>query len=244
MTKIKICGITNLEDALVAVEAGADLLGFIFYEPSPRYVAPELVGEIVSAVRDRGLRTGDPDNTHYALRGIPYASPLFVGVFVNTPLDTVAHILDFCQLDAAQLHGEETPKFVQHFQGRAFKALRPQSLEEAEAQLQIYQPSNFPSLQPSPLPSLLLDAYHPNLYGGTGYVTDWEMAANIARRHPIMLAGSLTSTNVGEAVQQVQPWGVDVSSGVEREKGKKDHEKVRKFIKAVQTASPRTEVQG
>jgi phosphoribosylanthranilate isomerase len=244
MTKIKICGITNLEDALVAVEVEADLLGFIFYEPSPRYVAPEMVKEIVSAVRDRGRGTGDRDNTHYALRTTHYTSPLFVGVFVNTPLETVSEILDFCRLDAAQLHGEETPEFVRQFQGRAFKALRPQSRQEAEALIQKYQPSIPPSLHPSILPSHLLDAYHPTLYGGTGHVTDWEMATDIARRYPIMLAGSLTPTNVGEAVRQVQPWGVDVSSGVEREKGRKDHQKVRDFIKAVQAALPRTEVQG
>jgi phosphoribosylanthranilate isomerase len=83
------------------------------------------------------------------------------------------------------------------------------------------------------LPTLLLDAYHPTLYGGTGHVTDWAMAASIAQRYPIMLAGSLTPENVAEAVRVVRPWGVDVSSGVEREKGKKDHEKVRAFVEAV-----------
>ncbi|MBE7469591.1 MAG: N-(5'-phosphoribosyl)anthranilate isomerase [Anaerolineae bacterium] len=240
MTKVKICGITNLEDALVAVEAGADLLGFIFYEPSPRYVRPETVREIVSGVKcqvsgDTVQEAKDRDQRPYAPRTTHHVA--FVGVFVNSPLDTVAHLLDFCQLDAAQLHGEESPEFVRHFAGRAFKALRPQSPEEAETLIQYYQPPNLLTFQPSNLPLLLLDAYHPNLYGGTGHVTDWEMAASIARRYPIMLAGSLTPENVIEAIRVVQPWGVDVSSGVERQKGRKDHEKVRALVEAVRNVN-------
>ena len=242
MTYIKICGITNLEDALVAVEAGADLLGFIFYEPSPRYVAPEAVKEIVSSVKcqvssDGRRETGDGGQKmrDSGLRSpvSGHALPSFVGVFVNASLDGVTQILDFCQLDAAQLHGEESPEFVNHFQGQAFKALRPQSQEEAEALIQQYQSSNPPIFQSSNLPTLLLDAYHPTLYGGTGHVIDWTLAASIAQRYSIMLAGSLTPTNVSEAIQAVKPWGVDVSSGVEAEKGRKDHEKVRAFVKAV-----------
>lgn len=227
MTKVKICGITNLEDARVAVDTGADLLGFIFYEPSPRYVRPEVVREIVASCRSQ-IAGGESQGGKMADGRLT-----FVGVFVNSPLDTVAHILDFCQLDAAQLHGEEPPELVRHFAGRAFKALRPQSQEEAETLIQKYQPSNLPTFQPSTLPTFLLDAYHPSLYGGTGHVTDWTLAAHIARRYPMMLAGSLTPDNVAEAVRVVQPWGVDVSSGVEKEKGKKDHEKVRAFVKAV-----------
>lgn len=243
MTRVKICGITNLEDALVAVEAGADLLGFIFYEPSPRYVRPETVREIVSSVKYQvsgaggqgpGATvqgSGDQNQTHHAPRTTHHVT--FVGVFVNSPLETVTHLLDFCGLDAAQLHGEESLEFVSHLAGRAFKALRPQSAEEAEASIKKYLPCPSAPL----LPCFLLDAYHPNLYGGTGHVADWGMAASIAKRYPIMLAGSLTPENVGEAVRVVQPWGVDVSSGVEREKGKKDHEKVRGFVEAVRIAS-------
>lgn len=230
MTKIKICGITNLEDARVAVDAGADLLGFIFYEPSPRYVAPEVVREIVAGVRAAGpdlVGTGDPSS------GLPQ----FVGVFVNSPLATVGQILDFCRLDAVQLHGEESPEFVNHFRGRAFKALRPPSKAEAERLLQAYGPASSPGQAGGSLPALLLDAYHPNLYGGTGRVTDWTLAAGIARRYPIMLAGSLTPDNVAEAIGAVRPWGVDVSSGVELKKGKKDHTQVRKFIEAVRNES-------
>jgi phosphoribosylanthranilate isomerase len=155
--------------------------------------------------------------------------PGFVGVFVNASLAWVEQVLDDCQLDAAQLHGDEPPEFVHHFQARAYKALRPQSLEDAEKLTQKYYPSaSYPLL-----PFFLLDAYHPTLYGGTGHVTDWTMAATIAAKYPIMLAGSLTPENVTEAIRAVKPWGVDVSSGVEATKGKKDHKKVKTFTQAV-----------
>jgi phosphoribosylanthranilate isomerase len=239
MTYVKICGITNLEDAFVAVEAGADLLGFIFYEPSPRFIAPEAVKEIVSGVRCQVSGERRPRTEDRGL-GMAVSGLTFVGVFVNTSLETVAQTLDFCQLDAAQLHGEEAPEFVNHFQGRAFKALGPQSSEEAETLIQKYQAAKLPSCQAANLPTLLLDAYHPTLYGGTGQVTDWTLAASIARRYPLMLAGSLTPTNVSEAIQAVKPWGVDVSSGVEAEKGRKDHAKVRAFVKAVRNVKRKT----
>lgn len=214
----------------MAGEAGADLLGFIFYEPSPRYVAPETVNTIINEQLER----------------VDFNS-LFVGVFVNESPETVRQVMDFCRLDGVQLHGAEPPEFVGHFQGRAYKALRPQSLAEAESLIANYyprppQPSTYPpsrpkALQPYLLPAFLLDAYHPSLYGGTGHVTDWTMAASIARRYRVMLAGSLTPANVAEAIRTVQPWGVDVSSGVEVKKGKKDHEKVRAFVRAVRAIS-------
>jgi len=221
MIKVKICGLTNLEDAQVAVEAGANLLGFIFYEPSPRYVQPETVREIVTTLR------GNHSTTPYAPRTTN--PPLFVGVFVDAPQDRVNQIFDFCGLDAVQLHGAESPQFVAHFQGRAFKVLRPQSAVEAGELVQKYQTTAV-AVQSPQLPAFFLDAYHPTLYGGTGHVTDWTMAATLARQYPIMLAGSLNPTNVAEAIEAVHPWGVDVSSGVEIEKGKKDHRKVWEFI--------------
>ena len=250
MSKVKICGITNLEDALVATEAGADLLGFIFYEPSPRYVQPEMVREIMAGVKEQ-VASGKPQVagrraqvtgrksqiavgsdtisvSELKTQNSKLKTPIFVGVFVNASLSTVTRILGECQLDAAQLHGDEPPEFVNQLQGRAYKALRPQSLPEAESLIRQYLPCS-----PSPLlPCFLVDAYHPDLYGGTGHVTDWSMAAALARRYPLMLAGSLTPANVAEAISIVKPWGVDVSSGVEAAKGKKDHEKVRAFIRA------------
>jgi phosphoribosylanthranilate isomerase len=159
---------------------------------------------------------------------------MFVGVFVNSPLETVAHTLEFCRLDMVQLHGEEPLEFVRWFEGRAFKALRPQSQAEAEETIRRYRPCHASAA----LPCLLVDAYHPKLYGGTGRVTDWSLAASIARRYPMMLAGSLTPANVAEAIRAVRPWGVDVSSGVEAEKGRKDHQKMRAFIEAVRSNGP------
>jgi phosphoribosylanthranilate isomerase len=227
MTKVKICGLTNYEDARVAVEAGADLLGFIFYESSPRYVKPEKVKEIVFGLK--GLeRYAEEQSANPTDNPNPVTC---VGVFVNTPLETVNQILEFCRLDGAQLHGEEPPETVAFFNGRAFKALRPKSAQEAAGLLQSYFPS--PPRAPAALPHVMLDAYHPHLYGGTGQVGDWALAAQIAQQYAVMLAGSLTPANVAEAVRQVNPWGVDVSSGVEVEKGRKDHEKVREFIKKV-----------
>ncbi len=267
MTKVKICGITNLEDALVAVEAGTDLLGFIFYEPSPRYVSPDLAREIVAGVKEqvaghrwqvaggkgqvargRSQVTGDKSqvvgdsekiiasklqthNSQFTIHNSQFKTPTFVGVFVNASLATVVRILDECQLDAAQLHGDEPPEFVNQLQGRVYKAIRPQSLPEADSLIQHYLPCPSAPL----LPCYLLDAYHPNLFGGTGHVTDWSMAAKVASRYPIMLAGSLTPANVVEAIRVVKPWGVDVSSGVERTKGQKDHDKVRVFIRAAKS---------
>jgi phosphoribosylanthranilate isomerase len=234
MTKVKICGITNFEDAQVAVEAGADLLGFIFYEPSPRYVAPETVKEIVSRLKHRvsapaGQRLDGLDDLLPTTHSVTY-----VGVFVNTPLEMVKQILDFCQLDAAQLHGEEPPEAVAQLNSPAFRVLRPQSPEEAEALIQKYiQSPDRPVVPSSRLPLFLLDAYHPTLYGGVGAVADWAVAAGLSQRYPLLLAGGLTPTNVVEAIRAVNPWGVDVSSGVEAEKGRKDHEKVRAFVGAV-----------
>lgn len=217
MTKIKICGITNIEDALVAAQAGADFLGFIFYEPSPRYVPPAAVAEIVATIRQE------------VQRGAALTMPQFVGVFVNASRETVAHTLASCGLDRAQLHGDEPPDVVRSLAGRAFKAIRPATLTEAEALVSDYLPGE---AHPEP-PTLLLDAYHPTLYGGTGQVTDWTLAAALARRTPLMLAGSLTPLNVAAAITAVQPWAVDVSSGVEASKGRKDHAKVRAFVAAV-----------
>jgi phosphoribosylanthranilate isomerase len=149
-------------------------------------------------------------------------------------------MLDFCQLDAAQLHGEETLEQLQQLNGHAFKVLRPQSPEEADILVQKYtQSSHLPISQSPHLPLFLLEAYHPTLYGGTGHVTDWTLAARLARQYPIMLAGGLTPANVTEAVQTVKPWGVDVSSGVEAKKGRKDHEKVRAFVEAVRRVEAR-----
>jgi phosphoribosylanthranilate isomerase len=211
--KVKICGITNLADAQVAVEAGADCLGFIFYPPSKRAVEVEAARQIVAE-----------------LRAAP-GCPLLVGVFVNETAVHMAHILDTCQLDLAQLSGEETPSLIgdphSPIYGRAYKALRPASLAEAEADAEWYTPP----VVAAGAPTLLLDTYHPTLRGGTGQTTDWQMAATLAQKTPgLMLAGGLTPTNVAEAITQVRPFAVDTASGVETAPGLKDHNLVRLFI--------------
>ena len=219
---VKICGITNLADARVAVEAGADLLGFIFYPKSPRYVAPDTVAEIVREIRDGQL------GSNSASANLPSSTPKFVGVFVNESSARISEILTFAQLDYAQLHGNETPIMLTQLAGRAYKALRPASAEEA-----VVGADQFARLGPADGPRVMIDAYDPNLYGGTGKTADWDVAAALARRYPgILLAGSLTAENVASAMQRVQPWGVDVSSGVEAAPGRKDHAKVRAFVQA------------
>jgi phosphoribosylanthranilate isomerase len=198
----------------VAADAGADYLGFILYRRSQRYVNSEAVREIGTAVRDRG-----------------YTGVQFVGVFVNSPTVEVAAVLDAAGLDWAQLHGDEPPEALAALADRAFKALRPATLDGALAAAATYAAS------PDQRPGLLIDAYHPQHYGGTGQAGDWVLAAAVTTRHPgVLLAGGLTPDNVAAALAAVRPWGVDVSSGVEQGPGRKDHELVRRFVAAVRAA--------
>ncbi len=208
MTHVKICGLTNLTDALVAAEAGADLLGFIFFPKSPRNVTPETVAAIIPAVRQ--------------------SNPMIktVGVFVNERADRIATIVEQTGLDYVQLHGDETVDWFTSLNGRCYKALRPADAQEAATQAATYAPlSTLDGLR------WMLDAYDPNAYGGTGKRADWRAAAQLARQYPgLLLAGGLTAENVAQAIGVVHPWGVDVASGVEAEPGRKDHAKVREFV--------------
>ena len=219
MVKVKICGLTRFDDALVALEAGADYLGFIFYPPSPRAIAPAAAADLV--VR---LRRAAP--AHF-VRAEP---PRLVGVFVNDPPAAAATVLDRCGLDLAQLSGDEPAADVTDpaspLFGRAYKALRPRSLAEADdgAMRFAAPPGSFG-------PRLLLDTPHVHLYGGTGETSDWGIAATLAARLPgLMLAGGLTPDNVAAAVAAVRPFAVDVAGGVERAPGIKDADRVRAFI--------------
>jgi phosphoribosylanthranilate isomerase len=211
--KVKICGITNLDDALVAVEAGADYLGFIFYPPSKRTT-----------------NVADVEAMAAQLRQLPRC-PLLVGVFVDETAVFMAHVLDTCQLDLAQLSGNEVPKLIgdpeSPIYGRSYKALRPTSLAEAQADAEWFLP---PQMAPGQ-PSLLLDTYHPTLPGGTGETGNWPISAQLAQELPgLMLAGGLHPHNVASAIAQVKPFAVDVASGVEASPGKKDHSLLRAFI--------------
>ena len=214
MTYVKICGITNLDDARCAAEVGADLLGFIFYPKSPRFVTPEQVAAITQTIR----------------REFGVHAPRCVGVFVDEPVDRVRAVLASVCLDLVQLHGSEPPVEVRRLRPRAFKAIRPQTRSDAEAMVATYcdvVPDD------DTLPQFLMDAYHPQQFGGTGTPADLAVAQSLARRFRLLLAGGLTPETVGPAIEQVQPWGVDVSSGVEAAKGIKDHARVQAFIKTV-----------
>jgi phosphoribosylanthranilate isomerase len=215
--RIKICGITNLADARCAAEGGADFLGFIFYQKSPRYVAPERAASIVHAIRNEWGAT----------------APRFVGVFVDEPAAAVRAVLDQAGLDLAQLHGSEPPDEVQRLAPRAYKAIRPRSAAEAGEALVVYR---LTLADHADLPQLLVDAYDSARYGGTGRQADWAVARLFAGQRRLLLAGGLSPETVGAAIEAVRPWGVDVSSGVERAPGLKDHERVRDFVRAVHSA--------
>jgi phosphoribosylanthranilate isomerase len=221
MVKVKICGLTNFEDAAAAITAGADLLGFIFYPPSPRSIGVEQAQQLIWQLRQSNARL-----------------PLLVGVFVNEPALRVAAVLEQCSLDLAQLSGHEVPSLIGEpaspLYGRAYKVLRPTSIAEAEAEAEWYVPPNVGTVVA--YPTLLLDARHPTLPGGTGQQADWHVAARLAEKLPgLMLAGGLTPSNVVDAVEQVRPYAVDVASGVESTPGLKDHDKVRTFIQRART---------
>jgi len=204
--KVKICGLTNLVDAQVALDAGADYLGFIFHPKSPRYVTPETVAKILTVL------------------DLP-PEIQSVGVFVNSSIEDITAILEQTSLKLAQLHGDEPTEYLARLEGRGFKAVRP--TDSAAAQRTIV----YTSYPQPPAPALMLDAYHPTAYGGTGLLTDWSMAAMMAQSTSrLLLAGGLTAANVRDAIAAVAPGAVGVSSGVERAPGQKDHEQVRAFI--------------
>ncbi|MCS7056745.1 MAG: phosphoribosylanthranilate isomerase [Thermoflexales bacterium] len=213
MTIVKICGITNPDDARCAVDAGADLLGFIFYPKSPRAVTPAAAREIVAVVR----RSAHPRASRVRC----------VGVFVNESPADMLRVLDDAGLDYAQLSGDESPADLAALAGRAYKAVR--SWHDA------WEAFIGPGLNQD-LPALLLDANHATLYGGSGQRADESLAAYLARRCRLLLAGGLTPDNVAEVVRTIRPWGVDVASGVEASPGKKDPAKVRAFVSAAKAA--------
>jgi len=196
MLKIKICGITNIDDAAMVVECGADMLGFIFVD-SPRKVEPELVKDIAG--------------------GLP-KSVIKVGVFMDQELAEIRDIMTLCNLDMTQLHGNESPDFCAKLGGSIIKAFTPQTLP------------NMNQLKDYPVDAFMLDRQK-------GVNTPpkelWPIAREMTQYGKVILAGAQLPENVGEAIRAVQPYGVDVASGVEIEPGKKDPQKVRDFIREV-----------
>ncbi|MDA0708839.1 MAG: phosphoribosylanthranilate isomerase [bacterium] len=198
--RVKICGITNREDALCAVEAGADALGFIFYAKSPRFVAPETVGEIVAVLP-------------------PFVTA--VGVFVNAPEERIDAVVKLAGLRAIQLHGDEPPEACLGHAVPVIRAVRV-GADFSPEHLRAYLVDTF-----------LLDTAKSGMYGGTGKTFDWSAAQAAKPMGRLILSGGLTPDNVAEAIAHVAPYAVDTGSGVESEPGRKDHEKVKAFVKAV-----------
>ena len=204
--RVKICGITNVLDALAAVDAGANALGFVFYERSSRFVTGQSAREIIGALP-------------------PFVSK--VGVFVNAPEALVQRTIQQCGLDTLQFHGDETPQFCRKFGLKTIKAFRIRD-QQSLARLADYTEEAW-----------LLDSDVPGRLGGTGTRFNWELAGEAKKmKRPIILAGGLTPENVAEAVRQVHPYAVDVSSGVESAPGKKDPVKMRNFIRIAQAEAP------
>ncbi len=203
-TKVKICGITNLADAQAAVEAGADAIGFIFYEKSPRFVTIEQAAEISKQL------------TSFIMR---------VGVFVNAPEEFVLRAISEVGLTMLQFHGHEKPEYCTQFGLMSMKAF-PMRNEESLKKISDYQTDAY-----------LLDAYMENQLGGTGKTFNWDLAVEAQKfGKPIFLSGGLTPENVAGAIKKVQPFAVDVSSGVESSPEKKDDAKVKAFISAAKSA--------
>ncbi|HMK61277.1 MAG TPA: phosphoribosylanthranilate isomerase [Dissulfurispiraceae bacterium] len=202
--KIKICGITNLQDALAAVDYGTDALGFVFFPKSPRYISPEKALQITSHLP-------------------PFITT--VGVFVNEESAKIKEIMLSTHMRVLQLHGDEDPSVcstwkpvVKAFRVKDFVDLKP---------LERY----------TGLSAYLIDTYAPSAYGGTGQIFNWDIAVEAKRFGRIILSGGLTPDNIEKAVDWVKPYAVDVSSGVEADKGKKDLKKMREFIEKARVAA-------
>src|SRR6267143_7175549 len=203
MIRIKICGITNAADALAAIDAGANLLGFNFYAKSPRHITEAEAAKIRSLL-PRKVKA--------------------VGIFVNALTADVVTLRKSLKLDAAQLHGDESPETAAEI-ARSLPVIKAFRIE-----------SDFPLATLDEYPgafAYLFDAAHTGQYGGTGHATDWDVARRAALGHRIILAGGLKVENVAAAVRIVRPYAVDVASGVESEPGKKDHGRMREFIQEV-----------
>lgn len=212
---VKICGITRRADAYAAIDAGAAAIGFVFWPKSPRFIDP---------YRARAIRAALP----------PFVTT--VGVFVDQPAEHVAGVASLVRLSAVQLHGSETPGYAAALGRPIIKAVAlgpgsgkgatEQESERATTEREITRwPAHI---------VLLLDVCDPVKRGGTGQVIDWNRAELIASRRPVLLAGGLTPENVAAAVARVRPFGIDVSSGVERSPGVKDHERVRALFNAIE----------
>lgn len=201
VVRSKICGITRIEDALIAAEAGADAIGLVFYAKSPRAVSIQQARDIVAAL------------------------PAFVttvGLFVNASREELNDVLAGVALDLLQFHGDESPAECESYQRPYIKALRVKPCDDIAQLAAPYAKAR----------GILLDAYVPGVPGGTGAAFDWSLVPS-GLLQPVILAGGLSAANVQAAIEQVRPYAVDVSGGVEAGKGIKDAAKIRAFMQAV-----------
>ena len=201
IVKIKICGITNYEDANAAADMGADILGFNFYKESPRYVAPEKAAKIISKLS---------------------AFTDIAGVFVNSSFDEINEIINKTQINWVQFHGDEKPQFCQAFMSVNIKTMKAIRVKN---QSDVARASDYST------DAILLDAYDPAKYGGTGISFNWNVVGNISQR--IFLAGGINPENAAKAVE-LGVYGIDVCSGIESAPGKKDHKKMQKLFDNIQ----------
>ena len=201
ITKVKICGITNYEDAVAAMDMGADLLGFNFYPKSPRYVTPEQATDIINKL------PGFMDTA---------------GVFVNASIEQIRETNSVCPLDWVQLHGDEDPEFCRLLLShnvKTMKAIRVKNQSDIERADSYFTDA------------VLLDAFDPDKYGGTGLTFDWNVIGHIGKR--VFLAGGINPDNAAAAVK-LGVYGIDVCSGIEAEPGKKDHNKMKELFENIQ----------
>jgi phosphoribosylanthranilate isomerase len=200
ITKVKICGITNVDDAVAAMDMGADMLGFNFYPDSPRYVTPEQATDIINKL------------------------PAFIdtaGVFVNASIEHIHETNAVCQLDWVQLHGDEDPDFCRSLLSHNVKTMKAIRVKD---QTDIERADSFFT------DAVLLDAFDPDKYGGTGLTFDWNVIGHISKR--VFLAGGINPDNAAAAVK-LGVYGIDVCSGIEAEPGKKNHRKMKKLFENI-----------
>ncbi|MDP3791042.1 MAG: phosphoribosylanthranilate isomerase [Candidatus Omnitrophota bacterium] len=202
MTKIKICGITNKKDAVEAAELGADMLGFVCYKKSKRYVEPKTIMDIANELPDRIAK---------------------VGVFVDEEAGKVSEIAQNCLLDTLQFHGDESPEYCARFKG-AYKIIKAFKIKDKDS---------LKGINDYDVDFYMLDTHSDKLKGGTGKSFDWKIIENFEFLRPVILSGGLNPSNVGQAIDKVFPYGVDVSSGIEESPGKKDLKLMKEFVENV-----------
>ncbi len=200
IVKVKICGLTNYEDSIAALEMGADLLGFNFYPGSPRYLTKERATEVI----DR----------------LPAFAEI-AGIFVNADVDTIRDTVDHCQLDWIQLHGDEDAAFCDSFKNINVKTMKA---------IRVKDKSHLTEAEKFFTDAILLDAFHPDSYGGTGFTFDWNIIGHIGKR--VFLAGGVNPDNAAEAAK-LGVYGIDVCSGIEAEPGRKDHKKMEQLFESI-----------